>query len=98
MNLFIADSTNLLNPLVFFTITTTSVNDTYPDNYNSSTSASYLISNIRASDLDTYTGDGYTVAYDVSWYNKQVALMSIGRTIFVCILLIITTMLFSNDL
>ena len=38
------------------------------------------------------------MGYDLSWYNTCVALMNIGRTIFICILLILTTMFFSNDL
>jgi hypothetical protein len=98
MNMFIADSSHFLDPLIYFIISTDAVNDTYPDNYISGASANEIISVYRTSDIDVYAGTGYIVGFDISWYNKEISMMNIGRTFFVCILLIVTTMLFSNDL
>lgn len=44
------------------------------------------------------SGDGYTFGYDISYYNKLNSYFNIGRTTFVCILLIVTTIFFSSDL
>jgi hypothetical protein len=97
-NSFIADGNNFLNPLVYFNVNTTYISDQYPDNYEKAGTIDEILGNTRSGDLDIYSDTGYTVAFDISWYNKEVSIMNIGRTIFVCLLLIITTMLFSNDL
>lgn len=48
--------------------------------------------------MNLISGDGYTFGYDISQYNRQVSGCNIGRTTFVCLLLIITTIFFSSDL
>jgi hypothetical protein len=97
-SLFISDSDTFLNPLVYFIISTPSINDTYPDNYNATTSAADLVNNMRSYDLDVYLGNGYEVGFDISWYNQEIAIMNISRTFFVCILLIFATIMFSSDI
>lgn len=86
-----------MNSLLFFTINTAYIQDQYPDNYNTDTTDN-IINTYRSGDLDVYTDTGYIVAYDISWYNKEISYMNIGRTLFICILLIISTILFSNDI
>lgn len=38
------------------------------------------------------------MGYDITWYNQEIAIMNISRTFFVCVLLIISTILFASDL
>lgn len=98
-NQYITDALTFLNPLLYFNINVNTFNDVFPDNYNSySKSMNEILQSTRASDIDIYETDFYTVAFDISTYNKLVAIFNISRTFFVCALLIFTTMLFSNDL
>jgi hypothetical protein len=55
-NQFIADAGSFLNPLVFFSINSTHINDQYPDNYSTSTTIDYILANTRLADLDIYAG------------------------------------------
>ena len=73
--------------------------DTFPDNYPDygETIASIKFST-RSEDMDIYEGNHFTLAFDIFEYNKLTAWMNIGRTLFVCLLLIFTTLVFSNDL
>jgi len=57
-----------------------------------------VIANIRSQDLDVYTEDSFTVAFDISNYNSSQSIFNICRTFFVCILLVIATIMFSNDI
>lgn len=99
-NLFVSKATgSFLNPLLYFSITSGTISDIFPDNYAAySGSVNHILSNFRSDDIEISTGDGYTFGYDISWYNKQISYFNIGRTIFVCILLIVTTIFFSHDL
>ena len=59
-NLFVKSAGNFLNPLAYFIISNKNINDTYPDNYNTTSwLAREIINNYRSSDLDIYSGDGY---------------------------------------
>lgn len=92
-------TTSFLNPLLYFSIEIGSIHDTFPDSYELYVgSVTQILENTRADDMTLISGDGYTFGYDVSYYNKQVSYFNIGRTVFVCLLLIITTIFFSSDL
>lgn len=65
-NLYIASSANFLNPLVYFTLATPNITDTYPDNYSLSSSIASVTSRMRSGDLDIYEGTGFTIAFDIS--------------------------------
>lgn len=59
-NIFVKSAANFLNPLAYFIINNKNINDTYPDNYNTTGwFARDIINNYRSSNLDIYTGDGY---------------------------------------
>ncbi len=91
--------TTFLNPLLYFSINSGTISDSFPDNYPSYTgTVNDILLNTRSDDINLVTGDGYTFAYDISSYNKKVAYFNIGRTIFVTLLIIITTIFFSSDL
>ena len=98
--MFISTATKtFLNPLLYFNINKGTISDTFPDNYAAySGSVNNILANTRADDIELMEGPGYTIGYDISWYNTQVAYFNIGRTVFVCLLLIITTIFFSHDL
>lgn len=99
-DMFIEEAANkFLNPLLYFSIEIGSVNDSFPDNYAQyAGSVNSILENTRTDDMTLVDGDGYTFGYDTSFYNKQVSYFNIGRTTFVCLLLIITTIFFSSDL
>ena len=98
-NLFVERGMNFANPLLYFNINTGTISDQFPDNYAAYTgSINHILANTRSDDIELSEGAGFTVAYDISWYNKQVSYFNISRTIFVCLLLIITTIFFSHDL
>lgn len=48
--------------------------------------------------MDIYQSDDYNVVFDMTSSNTFASLLNIGRTFFVCVLLLITSMLFSNDI
>lgn len=92
-------STSFLNPLLYFSVETGSISDFFPDNYAQYVgTVTQILENTRVDDMTLISGDGYTFGYDTSYYNKQVSYFNIGRTVFVCLLLIITTIFFSSDL
>jgi hypothetical protein len=92
-------STRFLDPLLYFQITIGNISDTFPDNYaNYNGTYNQILSTYRSADILTTVGTGYTIGYSIVWYNKLSALLNAGMTLFVCLLLIGTTMVFSNDL
>lgn len=96
---YIRQASDFSNPLLYFEITTTNIQDTFPDNYAAySGTLNGILSSSRTEDVDLYSGTNFRVAFDIFEYNKITAIMNICRTCFVCLLLIFTTMLFSNDL
>lgn len=99
-DMFIATATtSFQNPLLYFSINAGTIVDSFPDNYAAYTGSVYeILENTRSDDINIVSGDGYTFAYDISWYNKQVSYFNIGRTLFVTLLIIITTIFFSSDL
>lgn len=99
-NSYIAQATtNFLNPLLYFEVTTGNISDIFPDNYtNYAGSEEIILQSTRLDDIFISSGNGYLFGYSIAWYNKVVSIFNIVRTIFVCVLLIITTVLFSNDL
>ena len=99
-NLFVSKATTtFLNPLLYFSINSATITDKFPDNYVAySGNLNNILANTRSDDIELIEGNGFTFGYDISWYNKQVSYFNIGRTIFVCILLIVTTIFFSHDL
>ena len=99
-NLFVQKATtSFLNPLLYFNIKVGSISDSFPDNYSAYTgSINNILANTRSDDIELLETNGYTFGYDISWYNKQISYFNIGRTVFVCLLLIITTIFFSHDL
>ena len=98
-DLFIASATSYTNPLLYFKLLSGSINDYFPDNYTAFPGTiDDILSNTRLEDIDiTYSGDSI-FAYDVSDFNKKNSIMNICRTVFVSLLLIITTIFFSQDL
>ena len=99
-DLFIFEAKNtFLNPLLYFTLNVNTISDTFPDNYSAySSTISQILSEYRSDDINLIEGGGYTFAYDISEYNKTVSKFNMGRTSFVCLLLIITAYIFSSDL
>lgn len=99
-DLFIAKSTtSFLNPLLYFSLEMGTISDSFPDNYIAYTgSVNQILAHTRTDDITLIQGTGYTFGYDISEYNKMVSYFNIGRTFFVCILLIVTTIFFSSDL
>ena len=99
-NLFIVKATgDFLNPLLYFSISAGNTSDIFPDNYLTYVGTiNKILAEARSDDINLVEGTGYTFAYDISQYNKYVSYFNIGRTIFVCLLLIITTIFFSSDL
>ena len=85
-------------PLLYFKIETGSINDIFPDHYSYAGDINSILQNTRSDDINLISGEGYTFGYDISNYNKIVAAFNIARTIFVCFLLITTTIFFSSDL
>lgn len=99
-NLFIETATTtFLNPLLYFSINTGNITDTFPDNYPAYIgTVNEILAETRSDDINLVMSDGCTFAYDITQYNIYVSYFNIGRTIFVCLLLIITTIFFSSDL
>lgn len=85
--------------MLYFSIISGTISDSFPDNYpNYAGTVNEILLNTRSDDINLVSGDGYTFAYDISGYNKKTAYFNIGRTIFVTLLIIITTIFFSSDL
>lgn len=96
---YIGAMLNMTNPLVSFTITVNNSCCTFPDNYPQFLSQiNNPLSNLRVQDMDIYQSDDYNVVFDMTSSNTFASLLNIGRTFFVCVLLLITSMLFSNDI
>lgn len=92
-------SNDYLNKLLYFQIKTDSIDDKFPGNYdNFPGSEDLILTSTRLDDIYITSGNGYLFGYSIAEYNKTVSIFNIIRTIFVCVLLIITTVLFSNDL
>ena len=100
VDLYISQATTkFLNPLLYFNIKAGTITDTFPDNYPAYTGTiNEILAATRSDDINLVEINGNTFAYDTSQYNIYVSYFNIGRTIFVCLLLIITTIFFSSDL
>ena len=98
-NLFIETAMNSFNyPLLYYKIQIGTILDNFPDTYSYAGDIQTILAETRSDDINLISGDGYTFGYDISEYNRTVSCFNIGRTVFVCLLLIITTVLFSSDL
>ena len=88
---------SFLNPLLYFSISSGSIIDNFPDYYEAySGTFTDILNNYRSDDISIISGNGYTFGFSIAWYNKLGAAVNIARTLFICILLITTTIVFSK--
>jgi len=91
----------LPSTLVYFNVQVNSTCCTFPDNYTS-LREKYSVTNseeYRTDDLLSYMTDaGSTVAYESTYSEQLTAKLNIGRTLFVCLVLIVSTLLFARDI
>ncbi len=67
---------------------------TYKLTYNISNSEEY-----RTDDLLSYITDaGSIVVFETTWTSRLTSQLNIGRTLFVCLILVVSSLLFSRDL
>lgn len=69
----------------------------FPEDYPSLNSGIPTLDSIRASSTMTYTMGNITLVYDSTWSDIFTSQLNIGRTLFVCILLIFSSLFFSQD-
>lgn len=94
--IYIEEMINQAEPLIFFSIEVNSTCCTFPDDYSYSGVTDYKT--LRSDELYIIVSDNNsTVIFDQSPSNILSAQLNIGRTLFVCFLLIISTLFFSHD-
>lgn len=96
---FIDNMTAKPQPLVYFSVSVNSTCCEYPKNWDNASAKS--LDSIRPSDILVYVvnddASSITVAYDQTGQSIFQSQLSIGRTLFVCVILIVITLLFTRD-
>ena len=97
LNIFINQSLALRNPLVYldFPINETCCN--FPRDFPAFNAGIPELDDLRASSTNSFTMGNVTVVYDTTSIDIFTSQLNIGRTLFVCILLIFSSMFFSKD-
>lgn len=103
VTVFIENMTSKPQPLVYFSAYVNSTCCEFPKNWPSYANTKSLDS-IRPNDILVYVvsddnsiSNTVTAAYDQSYQSTFSAQLSIGRTLFVCVILITITLLFTRD-
>ena len=97
--LFISQMLNLPEPLVFFEVQVNSTCCQFPRDYPTYLSSIPNITTLRSDSINAVIdiSTNATAIYNTTPTNILSSQLSIGRTLFVCILLIVSTLLFSRD-
>lgn len=98
---FIDYMMKLPSTLIYFYVNVNATCCTFPDNYPIHR-VTYNVSNseeYRTDDLLSYMTDaGSLVVFETTSTSKLTSQLNIGRTLFVCLVLIVSTLLFSRDI
>lgn len=88
------------SPMIYFSVPINTTCCKFPLNYPEYIDQVKLVSSLRVSDILVYSSQTYniTIAFDSSEDNILSAKLSIGRTLFVCAMLIAMNILFTRDI
>jgi hypothetical protein len=91
----------LPSTLVYFSVNFNTTCCTFPDNYPELKAAYNVTSSeeYRIDDLLSYITDaGSVVVFETTASSVLTSQLNVGRTLFVCLILVVATLLFSRDL
>lgn len=97
LSIFINQSLSLRIPVVYIDFSINSTCCNFPRDFPSLSAGVPTLDELRASSTASYTMGNITVVYDSTSYDIFTSQLNIGRTLFVCILLVISSLLFSQD-
>ncbi len=89
--------TAITSPLVYLYFPVNTTCCTFPDNFTAYKSNTTDIDNIRSTSLTISSMDSVTLIFDTTNTDILTSQLNIGRTLFVCFLLIISSLLFTRD-
>ena len=100
--IFISQMVNYPRPLVFFSVNFSTQSFNFPNDYPDFINITTALNNIRDYNVDVYNSgenspSDITIAFDKSPLAVFQAQLNIGRTLFVCVIMIVVTLLFTRD-